>query len=91
MQGGIYLLMKTDGELHDRIERALPRLMIAFFVLNTLVVLAMIFYEQDITSRYRTDPWLVDLPGAGVGRTCRGLASWSAGARPSGPSCRRRR
>ena len=28
VQGGIYLLIKTDGELHDRIERAVPRLMV---------------------------------------------------------------
>ena len=42
VQGGIYLLIKTDGELHDRIERAVPRLMIVFFVLNTLVVVAMV-------------------------------------------------
>jgi cytochrome bd-type quinol oxidase subunit 2 len=40
VQGGIYLLIKTEGELHDRIRRAVPRLMIAFFVLNTLVVVA---------------------------------------------------
>ena len=38
VQGGIYLLLKTEGELHDRIARAVPRLMVAFFVLNTLVV-----------------------------------------------------
>ena len=38
VQGGIYLLIKTDGELHDRLRRAVPRLMLAFFVLNTLVV-----------------------------------------------------
>ena len=31
MQGGIYLLIKTEGELHDRLQRAVPRLMIAFF------------------------------------------------------------
>ena len=42
MHGGIYLLMKTEGELHERIDRAVPRLMVAFFVLNTLVVVAMV-------------------------------------------------
>ncbi len=38
VQGGIYLMLKTEGELHDRIARTLPRLMIVFFLLNTLVV-----------------------------------------------------
>ena len=42
MHGAIYLMMKTEGELHDRIDRAVPRLMVVFFVLNTLVVIAMV-------------------------------------------------
>ena len=45
MQGGIYLLIKTEGELHDRLQRAVPRLMIAFFVLNTLVVVALAVFH----------------------------------------------
>ena len=32
--------MKTDGELQARVNRWLPRIMIVFFVLNTLVVMA---------------------------------------------------
>ncbi len=62
VQGALYLLIKTEGDLHDRIERTVPRLMLAFFVLNTLVVLAMLGFEQEITSRYQTDPWLVIFP-----------------------------
>ena len=42
VQGGIYLLIKTDGELRERIQRTVPRLMVAFFVLNTLVVVGMV-------------------------------------------------
>jgi cytochrome bd-type quinol oxidase subunit 2 len=41
MHGGIYPSMKTDGEQQARIRRLIPRLMIVFFVLNTLVVIGM--------------------------------------------------
>ena len=40
--GAIYLVMKTEGELQARLERAVPRLLAIFFVLNTLVVIAMV-------------------------------------------------
>ena len=66
MQGGIYLLIKTDGELHDRIERAVPRLMIAFFVLNTLVVVALALFHPNISERYLDDIWPAILPTAAL-------------------------
>jgi cytochrome d ubiquinol oxidase subunit II len=66
VQGGIYLLLKTDGALHDRIARTVPRLMIAFFVLNTLVVIAMVLYQQQITKRYIDDVWPVVFPAAAL-------------------------
>ena len=66
VQGGIYLLLKTDGELHDRIARTVPRLMIAFFVLNTLVVIAMVLYQQQITQRYIDDVWPIVFPAAAL-------------------------
>jgi cytochrome bd ubiquinol oxidase subunit II len=66
MQGGIYLMLKTDGELHDRIARAVPRIMVAFFVLNTLVVIAMVVFNQQITERYLNDIWPVVFPAAAL-------------------------
>jgi cytochrome bd ubiquinol oxidase subunit II len=66
VQGGIYLLIKTEGELHDRIARAVPRIMVVFFVLNTLVVSAMVLFEQDITTRYLEDIWPVVFPAAAL-------------------------
>jgi cytochrome d ubiquinol oxidase subunit II len=66
MHGAIYLTMKTDGELQARIERALPRLIVAFFILNTLVVIAMVLFRQDITDRYTTDIWPVIFPAAAL-------------------------
>jgi cytochrome d ubiquinol oxidase subunit II len=66
VQGGIYLMLKTEGELHDRIVRTLPRLMIAFFVLNTLVVIAMVLFHQEITERYISAIWPVIFPAAAL-------------------------
>src|SRR6185436_8330245 len=60
--GAIYLTMKTDGELQKRIERAAPRLMAIFFVLNTLVVVAMVLFHQQITARYTELIWPVIFP-----------------------------
>jgi cytochrome d ubiquinol oxidase subunit II len=66
MHGAIFLTMKTDGDLLARIERSLPRLMAAFFVLNTLVVVAMVLFRQEITARYTTDIWPVIFPAAAL-------------------------
>ena len=66
MQGAIYLLLKTEGELHQRVAAILPRLMIAFFAFNTLVVVAMVLFHQQITERYTTDIWPVVFPAAAL-------------------------
>jgi cytochrome d ubiquinol oxidase subunit II len=62
MHGGMYLLIKTDGDLQDRVERAMPRIMATFFVLNTLVVVAMVAFQQQITERYLNDIWPIIFP-----------------------------
>jgi cytochrome d ubiquinol oxidase subunit II len=66
LHGGIYALMKTDGDLHDRIHRWMPRLMVAFFVLNTLVVLAIVASRPLISERYLSHIWLVIFPAAAL-------------------------
>jgi cytochrome d ubiquinol oxidase subunit II len=64
--GAIYLVMKTEGELQARLVRALPRLLATFFVLNTLVVIAMVLFQQQITERYVNDIWPVIFPAAAL-------------------------
>ena len=66
MQGGIYLLIKTDGELRERIERVVPRIMVAFFVLNTLVVVALVMFHDQIAQRYVDDIWPVIFPAGAL-------------------------
>jgi cytochrome d ubiquinol oxidase subunit II len=74
MHGAIFLSMKTDGELLARIEASLPRLIGAFFVLNTLVVVAMVLFRQQITARYTSDIWPVIFPAAALIAL---IAAWS--------------
>jgi cytochrome d ubiquinol oxidase subunit II len=62
LHGGIYLTMKTEGELQARVRKWIPRLMVIFFVLNTLVVLATILLQQAITTRYLEQIWPVIFP-----------------------------
>jgi cytochrome d ubiquinol oxidase subunit II len=66
MHGGIYLTMKTDGELQARVRRSIPRLMLVFFILNTLVVIAMILFRQQITAIYLTQIWPVIFPAGAL-------------------------
>ncbi len=60
--GAIYLSMKADDALLQRVKRALPRLMIVFFVLNTLVVALTVLLHERIGDRYLQQPWLVIFP-----------------------------
>jgi len=62
MHGSIFLIIKTEGELQERIKRTTPRLMAIFFVLNTLVVVAMVLFRQQITARYTELIWPVIFP-----------------------------
>lgn len=73
MHGAIYLTMKTDGELNQRVHRWLPRLMIAFFVLNTLVVLSTLLLQLQVTKRYLNQIWPIILPALALGAL---IASW---------------
>jgi cytochrome d ubiquinol oxidase subunit II len=73
MHGAIYLTMKTDGELNQRVQRWLPQLMIAFFVLNTLVVLGTLLLQLQVTKRYLNQIWPIILPALALGAL---VTSW---------------
>lgn len=62
MHGGIYLTMKTEGDLQARVRLWIPRLMAIFFILNTIVVFATIFTQEAIANRYREEIWPAILP-----------------------------
>ena len=52
MHGAIFLTMKVENEILARVKELLPRLMLIFFVLNTLVVLAVLFGIPEATTNY---------------------------------------
>ena len=58
--------MKTDGELQARVRRSLPRMMPVFFILNTLVVIAMVLFRaaDHCTLPTITSGWLFSRLGA---------------------------
>jgi cytochrome d ubiquinol oxidase subunit II len=66
MHGSIYLSMKTDEALQARIKAWMPRLMAVFFVLNTLLILAMVVIHPAVTDRYIQQPWLGVFPAAAL-------------------------
>jgi cytochrome d ubiquinol oxidase subunit II len=66
LHGGIYLTMKTDGDLQARVRRWIPKIMVTFFVLNTLVVIATVAFRQEITQRYLADIWPVIFPAGAL-------------------------
>jgi cytochrome d ubiquinol oxidase subunit II len=66
LHGGLYLTMKTEGDLQARVRRWLPRIMVVFFVLNTLVVIATVLFRRQITARYLADIWPVIFPAGAL-------------------------
>lgn len=64
--GAIYLSMKASGALLDRVKRWVPRLMIIFFIFNTLLVGMTALLHEAVSDRYWQQPWLVILPGAAL-------------------------
>jgi cytochrome d ubiquinol oxidase subunit II len=71
--GAIYLSMKADGELLERVKRWVPRLMITFFVFNTLLVGMTVYLHEMVGDRYLAQPWLVILPAAALASV---LVAW---------------
>jgi cytochrome d ubiquinol oxidase subunit II len=64
--GAIYLAMKADGELLSRVKRSITPLMVAFFILNTILIGVILFAHPGITTRYLARPWLAILPAAAL-------------------------
>ncbi len=66
MQGSIYLLMKTEGALHERLRSFVPRLLFVFFALTTASVIATALSQDEVSDRYLNDIWPDVFPAAGL-------------------------
>ena len=61
--GAMYLTMKTEGEQQARAKHWIPRLMVVFFVLNTVLVIWTVLAHELIADRYLAQPLFAVFPG----------------------------
>lgn len=61
MHGGIYLVLKTEGELQARVRRIVNPLIIAFILCYVVLTLATLLYVPHVTEAFRHEPWFFAL------------------------------
>lgn len=57
MHGAIYVLMKTEGELHDKIRAWINPLIITFIILYATVTMATLIYQPHMIEAIRERPY----------------------------------
>lgn len=62
MHGGIYLIMKTEGRLYDKMEKLTKRAMIAFIISFAFITLWTLIYYPHLSDRFKESPMLFVLP-----------------------------
>ena len=62
MHGAIYLAMKTEGKLYDKITGLLRRAIIAFVVLFAIVTLYTLIYIPHLSDDFKSNPALFVVP-----------------------------
>jgi cytochrome bd ubiquinol oxidase subunit II len=62
MHGAIYLVMKTEGELHDRIRGWINRTIIVFIVCYVLTTMATLIFLPHMAENLKASPWLFVVP-----------------------------
>jgi cytochrome d ubiquinol oxidase subunit II len=58
MHGSIYVLMKTEGELHDKLRGWVKNTMIFFLIMIATTTMATLVYVPHMSDRLRAEPWL---------------------------------
>lgn len=58
MHGGIFILMKTEGELHERLRKQINPLMITFIILYSITTLATLIYQPHMIETMRERPFM---------------------------------
>lgn len=62
LHGASFLCLKVTDELLERVERLVPRLMVAFFVVMTAMVAWTLTLDDAIAENFRDRPWTVVFP-----------------------------
>jgi cytochrome d ubiquinol oxidase subunit II len=66
MHGALYLELRTEGTLQARVRKMIPRLMLAFFALIAVVVVATVALRPHLVSNYQTYIWPAIFPLAAL-------------------------
>ncbi|CAB4617306.1 unannotated protein [freshwater metagenome] len=62
LHGAIFLTQKAEGDLLQRIKDLIPKLLIAFFVLMTVLVTWTLLRDEQFTQNFKDRPWTVIFP-----------------------------
>lgn len=62
LHGSIYLTLKVEGDLLDRTKALVPKLMAAFFVLMTVLIVWTLLLDNPISDRYLHRLWIGVFP-----------------------------
>jgi cytochrome d ubiquinol oxidase subunit II len=73
LHGGIFLTLKTEDEILERVRRAVPWLMAVFFGLMTLLIAWTLLLDTPITENYGDRLWIAVFPVLGL---LAALAGW---------------
>jgi cytochrome d ubiquinol oxidase subunit II len=58
MHGALYVVMKTEGELHDKVRGWVNNCIIFFIICYAVTTMATLLYVPHMAARVRTHPWL---------------------------------
>lgn len=61
MHGAIYALMKTEGELHEKLRGWINHTIIFFIISYAITTMATLLYVPHMAARVRANPWLFSI------------------------------
>ncbi len=61
MHGAIYAVMKTEGELHDKLRGWVNNCIIFFIICYAVTTMATLLYVPHMAARMRANPWLFSI------------------------------
>jgi cytochrome d ubiquinol oxidase subunit II len=66
MHGAIYAVLKTEGELRDKLRRWVVRCIVFFIICYGVTTMATLLYAPHMAARMRANPWLFSIAVANM-------------------------
>ncbi len=66
MHGSIYLVMKTEGSLHNRLRRWVKKTIVCFIICYMLTTCFTFYFMPHMFAFLKQTPWLISLPVIGL-------------------------